>query len=103
MFNTDTYNNYRRKLSTLDFKHNSQHVAAAAAASTAQQQGTMTVTGVQGQQIVSSAVQQQVVGAVATTAAQVATLLPTQPQQLKPASAGSQVSPTLTGNIPITQ
>merc|ERR1712141_861699 len=38
----------QRKLSTLDFKHNSQHVAAAAAASTAQQQGTMTVTGVQG-------------------------------------------------------
>ena len=55
----------------------------------------MTVTAMQGQQIISPAHQQQVVGAGATAAGQIATLLP---QQLKPVAAGSQISPTLTGS-----
>merc|ERR1719479_71688 len=49
----------QRKLSTLDFKHNSQHVAAAAAASTAQQNGIISVSAMQGQQLIAPAQQQQ--------------------------------------------
>jgi len=79
----------RRKLSTLDFKHNSQHVAAAAAASSAQQNG-LSVSAIQTQQIVSST---QSMGGNATNG-QVATLLPQQPQQIK--SSGG-ISPTIAG------
>merc|ERR1719458_894448 len=43
----------QRKLSTIDLKHHSQHVAVAAAASTAQQNGTISVSSMQGQQIIS--------------------------------------------------
>ena len=81
---------YRRKLSTLDFKHNSQHVAAAAAASSAQQNG-LSVSAIQTQQIVSST---QSMGGNATNG-QVATLLPQQPQQIKSSSGG--ISPTIAG------
>merc|ERR1712072_1000321 len=49
----------QRKLSTIDLKHHSQHVAVAAAASTAQQNGTISVSSMQGQQIISQAQQQQ--------------------------------------------
>ena len=82
----------RRKLSTLDFKHNSQHVAAAAAASSAQQNG-MSVSAIQSQQMVTST---QSIGGNATTG-QVATLLPQQPQQIKSSNGG--ISPTIAGNI----
>jgi hypothetical protein len=87
--------NYRRKLSTLDFKNNSFHVAAADAASTAQQNGTMVVSSMQGHHMVSPAQQQQVLGGNTSTTGQVATLLPQQPQHLKP--AGNQISPTISG------
>ena len=90
--------NYRRKLSTLDFKHNSQHVAAASAASTAQQNGNIAVSVIQGQQIVSPA-QQQVFGGSTGTAGQVATLLSQQPQQMKVATGGNHISPTLSGKF----
>ena len=75
----------------MDFKHNSQHVAAAAAASSAQQNGTMAVSAIQGQQIVSSA---QSMGA-STAAGHVATLLQQQPQQMKSSNGG--ISPTIAG------
>ena len=81
----------RRKLSAIDFKHNSHHVAVAAAASSAQQNGTMSVSGMQGQQIVSSA---QTIGAN-TAAGQVATLLAKQPQQINSSNGG--ISPTIAG------
>ena len=98
----------QRKLSTLDFKHNPQHVSAAAAASTAQQHpdgGIITITN-QGQlqqgqqQIVSQQgthqVQQQIGGPVATL------LQNQQPQQQQIKAAtqvGTQHSPNglLTG------
>ena len=75
----------------MDFKHNSQHVAAAAAASSAQQNGSMSVSAIQGQQIASSA---QPLGAN-TPAGQVATLLAKQPQQLNSSNGG--LSPTIAG------
>jgi len=86
----------QRKLSTLDFKHNLLHVAAASAASTAQQNGTMAVSILQGQKIISPA-QQQVFGGNTGIAGQVATLLPQQPQQMKAATVTNQISPTLSG------
>ena len=79
----------------MDFKHNSQHVAAAAAASTVQQSGTISVSAMQGQQMVSPSQQQQPLAGNASTAGQVATLLPQQPQPLKP--GGNQISPTISG------
>ena len=81
----------------MDFKHNSQHVAAAAAASIAQQNGIISVSAMQGQQLIAPAQQQQPLGGNTSTAGQVATLLPQQPQHLKP--GGNQISPTLSGNI----
>ena len=88
----------QRKLSTLDFKHSSQHVAVAAATSKAQHE-TMAVAGIQAQQIVSQGHQQQV--GVATAAGQVATLLSQQPQPIRTVSSGgNQLSPNgpLAGN-----
>ena len=82
----------------MDFKHNSQHVAAASAASTAQQNGNIAVSVIQGQQIVSPA-QQQVFGGSTGTAGQVATLLSQQPQQMKVATGGNHISPTLSGKF----
>ena len=70
-------------------------MAAAAAASTAQQNGTISVSAIQGQQMVSPAQQQQGLGGNTPTAGQVATLLPQQPQHMK--AGGNQISPTLSG------
>ena len=86
----------QRKLSTIDLKHHSQHVAVAAAASTAQQNGTISVSSMQGQQIISQAQQQQQIGGN-NTGGQVATLLSQQGQQLKPIGGTNQLSPTISG------